>query len=90
MKFHFYRSERMVTMFKVKCIKDIWTNYNSQKERDDYTEYKDVLLFKQGKFYDVEINSLGQWVTTDETGSKLHVIRDDVTDDWFKKHFRIC
>lgn len=77
-------------MFKVKCIKDVWTNYNSQKEPDDYTVYEDVLLFKQGKFYDVEINSLGQRVTTDETGSKLHVIRDSPMDEWFKNHFEIC
>lgn len=76
-------------MFKVKCIKDIWTDYNSQKELDDDEVYRDVLLFKQGKLYDVEINSLGQWVTTDETRSKLHVIRDDVTDDWFESHFEI-
>jgi hypothetical protein len=76
-------------MFKVKCIKDVWTDYNSQKELDDDEVYKDVLLFKQGEFYDVEINSLGQWVTTDETGSKLHVIRDNSTNDWFENHFEI-
>jgi hypothetical protein len=76
-------------MFKVKCIKDVWTDYNSQKELDDDEVYRDVLLFKKGKLYDVEINSLGQWVTTDETGSKLHVIRDNSTNDWFENHFEI-
>lgn len=71
---------------KVKCIKEVYSNFNLENEIDDVKRYEDVKLFEKGQIYEVLKNSIDQWETIDETGA-WHIIRDDNSNDWFEKHF---
>ena len=76
-------------MMKVKCIRDVYSQFNNEKDPSDSTSYNELKLFTVGDIYSVKINEIGQWISLDDTYAP-HIINqnfDPSVDQWFRNHF---